>query len=102
MKMIDIYDFIKELRLKHFIDSKQLRFIEFISFYIDDLMIYKILVAVNPKTLNKSKKYNLPQQYNVHYIKPVKIKEPIENTSKGKYILIYDLKEITVCKGEEN
>ena len=98
---LDIYDFIKELRLSHFIDSKQLRFIENIGFYINDLVVYKIVVAVNPKTLKKSSKYNLPQQYNVHHIKPVKIKEPFKNTSKGKYILMYDKNEIFVCQGED-
>ena len=99
----DIYDFIKELRLSHFIDSKQLRFIENIGFYINDLIVYKIVVAVNPKILKKSSKYNLPQQYNVHHddFKHVKIKEPFKNTSKGKYILMYNKNEIFVCQGED-
>ena len=35
----NIYEFIKELRLSHFIDSKQLRFIENIGFYISDLVV---------------------------------------------------------------
>ena len=103
--MTDIYEFIQKLRLSHFIDSKQLRFIEFISFYINDLEVYKILVAVNPLTLKKSSKYSLPQQFNIHHddFEHVKIKEPFKNTSKGKYILMYDLSknEINVCQGEE-
>ena len=44
-KAFDIYEFIKKLRLSHFIDSKQLRFIENIGFYISDLVVYKIVVA---------------------------------------------------------
>lgn len=100
-----IYKFIKELRLSHFIDSKQLRFIENIGFYISDLVVYKIVVAVNPLTLKKSSKYNLPQQFNIHNddFEHVKIKEPFKDTSKGKYILMYDLykNEINVCQGEE-
>ena len=104
-RVLNIYEFIKELRLSHFIDSKQLRFIENIGFYIIDLVVYKIVVAVNPLTLKKSSKYNLPQQFNIHNddFEHVKIKEPFKDTSKGKYILMYDLykNEINVCQGEE-
>ena len=38
--MTDIYEFIQKLRLSHFIDSKQLRFIQRIGFYINDLVVY--------------------------------------------------------------
>ena len=67
--------------------------------------MYKIVVAVNPLKLKKSSKYNLPRQFNIHNddFEHVKIKEPFKDTSKGKYILMYDLNknEINVCQGEE-
>lgn len=94
-----------KLRLSHFIDSKQLRFIQRIGFYINDLVVYKIAVVVNPLTLKKSSKYQLPQHYNFHYddFEHVKIKEPFKDTSKGRYILMYEVpkNEIYVCQGED-
>ena len=49
-------------------------------------MVYKIAVVVNPLTLKKSSKYQLPQHYNFHYddFEHVKIKEPFKDTSKGE------------------
>ena len=104
-KALDIYEFIQKLRLSHFIDSKQLRFIQRIGFYINDLVVYKIAVVVNLLTLKKSSKYQLPQHYNFHYddFEHVKIKEPFKDTSKGRYILMYEVpkNEIYVCQGED-
>lgn len=56
-------------------------------------MVYKIAVVVNPLTLKKSSKYQLPQHYNFHYddFEHVKIKEPFKDTSKGRYILMYEV-----------
>ena len=56
---LDIYEFIQKLRLSHFIDSKQLRFIQRIGFYINDLVVYKIAVVVNPLTLNTIVKFHI-------------------------------------------
>lgn len=57
-KALDIYEFIQKLRLSHFIDSKQLRFIQRIGFYINDLVVYKIAVVVNPLTLKNRRNIN--------------------------------------------
>lgn len=103
--MTYIYDFIKDLRLNGLFTSKQLRFIEHIGIYINDLTVYKIVVVANPCSLKRSSKYGLPQQFNIHEndFKHIKISEPFDNTSKGKYILMYKPynNDINVCQGED-
>ena len=103
--MTDIFDFIKEMRLLIQFTSKQMRFIDNIYFYINDLIIYKYVVAVNPRLLKKAKRYGLNSEYIIHIndFEHKKIKEPLENTKKGRFILMYNpgLNEITIAQGED-
>ena len=55
--LIDIFDFIKQLQLKKLFTISQYRFIENIFFYINDLVVYKFVISVNPKMLKKAKKF---------------------------------------------
>lgn len=121
---IDIFDFIKQLQLKKLFTISQYRFIENIFFYINDLVVYKFVISVNPKMLKKAKKFGLNQPYIIHTndFEHVKIKPPLNNSSfeasglchetfakqninqgKGAYILMYNpnINEITITEGEE-
>ena len=123
--LIDIFDFIKQLQLKKLFTISQYRFIENIFFYINDLVVYKFVISVNPKMLKKAKKFGLNQPYIIHTndFEHVKIKPFLKNSSfdrspglchetfakqninqgKGAYILMYNpnINEITITEGEE-
>ena len=64
--LIDIFDFIKQLQLKKLFTISQYRFIENIFFYINDLVVYKFVISVNPKMLKKEKKFGLNKPYIIH------------------------------------
>ena len=51
---IDIFDFIKQLQLKKLFTISQYRFIENIFFYINDLVVYKFVISVNPITMKRA------------------------------------------------
>ena len=107
-RTIDIFDFIKQLQLKKLFTISQYRFIENIFFYINDLVVYKFVISVNPKMLKKAKKFGLNQPYIIHTndFEHVKIKPFLKNSSfdrSGAYILMYNpnINEITITEGEE-
>ena len=107
MLSIDIFDFIKQLQLKKLFTISQYRFIENIFFYINDLVVYKFVISVNPKMLKKAKKFGLNQPYIIHTndFEHVKIKPFLKNSSfdrSGAYILMYNpnINEITITEGE--
>ena len=105
MSFIDIFDFIKQLQLKKLFTISQYRFIENIFFYINDLVVYKFVISVNPKMLKRAKKFGLNQPYIIHTndFEHVKIKPFLKNSSFGAYILMYNpnINEITITEGEE-
>lgn len=104
MSFIDIFDFIKQLQLKKLFTISQYRFIENIFFYINDLVVYKFVISVNPKMLKKAKKFGLNQPYIIHTndFEHVKIKPFLKNSSFEAYILMYNpnINEITITEGE--
>ena len=102
--LIDIFDFIKQLQLKKLFTISQYRFIENIFFYINDLVVYKFVISVNPKMLKKAKKFGL-NIIHTNDFEHVKIKPFLKNINQGKgaYILMYNpnINEITITEGEE-
>ena len=102
--MTNIYDFIKELKLNKVITTKQLPFIENIFFYVEDLTIYKYVISVRPELLKRAKRVGLKLLYDIHDNISVKIKEPLTNTAKGRFILIFNPgnSEITIAEGEDS
>ena len=106
-RTIDIFDFIKQLQLKKLFTISQYRFIENIFFYINNLVVYKFVISINPKMLKKAKKFGLNQPYIIHTndFEHVKIKPFLKNSSfdrSGAYILMYNpnINEITITEGE--
>ena len=100
---INIFDFIKHLKLSKKITTKQLPFIENINFYINNCVIYKYIIAVRPEMFKRAKRFGLESLFNVYCGINVKINEPIPNTSIGRFILMYNPGncEITVADGED-
>ena len=101
--MTDIYDFIKELKLNKVITIKQIPFIENVFFYIDDLVIYKYVIAVRPSMFKRAQRFGLNKLYDIHDNVNVKIKEPLANTSQGRYILLWNpgSNDIVIAEGED-
>ena len=101
---MDVYYYIDNYLKGNVYTIKQLRFIENIFIYVDDLTVYKVVIGVNPLTLNKSKKYGLHEQFIIYdNVDRVLLKEDIKGTSKGKYMYQYKPynREINVWLGEE-
>ena len=99
----NIFEVIKDLKLKKIFTTKQLKYIESVFFYIEDLTIYKFVIAVRPEMLKKAKKVGLNSLFDIHDNINIKIKEPISNTSNGRFILIWNISfnEIMVAEGED-
>ena len=101
---MDVYDYIKQLKTTKVITIKQLKYIDLINFYVDDLTIYKFIICVNPYSIKRAKKFNLDRPYIIHEGINVKIKPFLKGCDTGRYILMYKPfnNEILICEGEDN
>ena len=61
--MITLSEFITHLKLSKAYTSKQSVVIDFISIYVNDSKVYKIIIAVNPLMMKKAKKLGIDVQY---------------------------------------
>jgi len=100
---MNIYTLLTKLRNDKVFTIKQLAYIENIYIYISNLKVYKLVLSIYPKEIKKAKKLGLNSQYIIINKSFGKINEPLKNTSKGNYILIYspNSQDITVWNGEE-
>ena len=90
VKGISIHQFVKDLKLAKVFTQKQCLVIENLYIYINDLKVYKVIIALNPSMMKKAKKLGFNNQYQTTYIDDVEINANDLNISKGKYIAIYD------------
>jgi len=109
---MDTYDFINKLRNDKYFTIKQLTHIETINIYVDDLNVYKVMLAVYPNELKKARKLGLKQQYIIYEENFGKIKQPkfesqqggktYTDISHGKYLLTYNPhnRDVNVWDGE--
>ena len=51
-----IHDFVKDLKLSKTFTQKQCIVIENLYIYFEDLMVYKVVIAIHPDMLKKAKK----------------------------------------------
>ena len=100
---MDIYTYIKELKVTKIITIKQLKYIDLINFYINDLTIYKFIICVNPYNIKRAKKFGLDRPYIIYDNIDVKIKPFLKGCDTGRYILMYNvgLNDITIVEGED-
>jgi len=104
----DIYDFINKLCTEKYFTIKQLTHIENIVIYINNLQVYKVVLAVYPNELKKARKLGLNQQYIIYEKDFGLIKHPKmamqrnSDISHGKYLLIYKpcTQDFIVWEGE--
>ena len=113
---MNIHDFVKQLRLSKVYTTNQTVVIDNLYIYINNMKVYKLIVAVNPNMSKKAKRLGLLSDYITTYFDDVPITiegeyssprltasiEPI-NINKGKYIVIYNPNsgKATVYTGEE-
>jgi len=102
MSRPDIYTFIDSLWEKGIYTLKQLGFLENIYIYMDDLRIYKIVLAAYPKELRKALKRGITSQYTIFEGDYGKIAEPVPGTKHGKYMIQYSpaSRKATLYEGE--
>ena len=99
---MDIYQFVRKLRQDKIITIKQGVVIEGINIYVNNSVVYRIAIHVDPAMLKKAKKLGLNNEYVL-----VTMNEPIkleEKYSKGKFIIMYDCtrNEASVYEGEQS
>ena len=89
--MITINEFITHLKTTKAFTSKQLVVIDFISIYINDGKVYKVIIAVNPLMMKKAKRLGIDVQYKTIFFDDVAIdlNKMKKKCSKGKYIIMY-------------
>ena len=89
--MITINEFITHLKITKAFTSKQLVVIDFISIYINDGKVYKVIIAVNPLMMKKAKRLGIDAQYKTIFFDDVAIdlNKMKKKCSKGKYIIMY-------------
>lgn len=104
--MITINEFITHLKTTKAFTSKQLVVIDFISIYINDGKVYKVIIAVNPLMMKKAKRLGIGIQYKTIFFDDIVIdlNEMKKKCSKGKYIIMYNPNdknnELNVYDGE--
>ena len=106
--MITISEFIINLKITKAYTSKQARVIDFISIYVNDSKVYKVIIAVNPLMMKKAKKLGIDTQYKTIFFDDVDIdlNELKKKCSKGKFIIMYypndKNNELNVYEGEDD
>lgn len=104
---VNIHDFVKDLKLSKLFTQKQCRVIENLYIYFEDLMVYKVVIAIHPDMLKKAKKLGLNTNtgYITTYMDNIKlnVKSLLPKTEKGKFIAIYNPNnaECSIYTGED-
>ena len=108
---MNIHDFVKQLRLSKVYTTKQTVVIDNLYIYINNMEVYKVVVAINPDMKKKARKLGLSSDYITTYFDDVPITiegEYIDKNNQtikvGKYIVIYNPNngKATVYTGEES
>ena len=108
MESIGIHDFVKDLKLSKLFTQKQCVVIENLYIYFEDLMVYKVIIAIHPGMVKKANKLGLHTTtgYITTYMDGVKLnaKSLLPNVEKGRYIAIYNPNnaECSIYTGEED
>ena len=89
--MITINEFITHLKTTKAFTSKQSVVIDFISIYVNESKVYKVVIAVNPLMMKKAKRLGIDVQYKTIFFDDVAIDLNAlkKKCSKGKYIIMY-------------
>ena len=110
---MNIHDFVKQLRLSKVYTTKQTVVIDNLYIYINNMKVYKVIVAVNPAMKKKAKRLGLLSDYITTYFDDVPITiegdycypscKNNQSIKEGKYIVIYNPNsgKATVYTGEE-
>ena len=97
---MDVYEFISELRRRGVFTIKQTMVIETVNIYVNNGVVYKVIVHVDPSVLKKAKKLGLNNEYIIHNMnEKLKLEDKY---CKGKVIIIYNTRNNTadVYEGE--
>ena len=83
--MFTLNEFITHLKLSKAYTSKQLLVIDYISIYLNDSKVYKVIIVPNPSMMKKATKLGL-NDYKTIFFDDVPIKSA---PKKGKCIIMY-------------
>ena len=105
---MNLHEYVKELKLNKILTQKQCVVIENLYIYFEDLMVYRIVIAIHPDMLKKAKKLGLETTSGYITLSDErtprnKLKISEYNVEMGRYIAIYNPNnaECTIFTGEE-
>ena len=99
---MDVYEYITELRRRGVFSIKQTMVIEGVNIYVNNGVVYKVIIHVDPRVLKKAKKLGLNNEYIIYEMNDrLKLEDKY---SKGRVIIIYDTRKNTadVYEGENS
>ena len=99
---MDVYEFITELKKRGIFTVKQTMVIEGVNIYVNDGVVYKVIIHVDPAVLKKAKKLGLNGEYVIHNMtEKLKLEDKF---SKGRVIIMYDTRKnkADVYEGENS
>ena len=102
---MDVYEFIKEIRRRGIYTVKRSMVVEGIYIYVNDGVVYKIVLHCDPAMLKKAHKLGMNGEYVIHNFDNEKIKLKLEDKfANGRNIIMYDTrKNIADCyQGEDS
>lgn len=104
MSEFNIHSFVKDLKLKKYFTQKQTPFIDKIYIYFNDLNVYKVIIVAQQESMKICKKLGLLNIYNVFEKDFGKLKIEYETAKNGKFLIIYDPKNLdaNLYTGEES
>ena len=104
--MITLSEFIINLKQSKVYTIKQAAVIDFISIYVNESKVYKVIVAVNPQLMKKAKRLGFEGQYKTIFFDDVAIdmSELKNKRNNGRCIIMYypndKNNDISVYEGE--
>lgn len=89
---MNVFEFITQLRLRHVYTSKQTPVIDRIIIYINNNIVYKYVIMINPKMMKKAKRLGFTSNYKIfdEDIEPTKLETYYPQTNDGRYIIMID------------
>lgn len=94
---MNIYDFIKDLKLRKIVKQKHMKYIDNIAIYIRDLKVYKVVIFANPLMWKKASKSGMKHMINIIYngfnkdtLKLNLESDTNQDYNHGYWLLMYD------------
>lgn len=101
---MNVFDFITQMKLKKVFTAKQTIVIDNIIIYINNNIVYKYAIMINPKMMKKASRLGFNSVYKIYdtNIDPTVLDTTYPKTNKGRYIIMINpnTMDLNVYDGE--